>query len=160
MSVNTISIDHIMLACRHMSEMQKSGLTENMSVRTLELFTDLYAKMLKGGTATPHHVTQVSLWSVEALKIWDENPHLKPRNHLRVEHGTPRRHFARMVMKLYTDKQLNKTSLDQLVMRYWKLAVISLEEDRRLNKIARTVMYETPEERWAAANIMFPDINV
>ncbi len=41
----------------------------------------------------------------------------------------------------------------KLVKRYWKLAVITLEEDERLNKVARSKTFKTPEERWAAAGI-------
>ena len=96
------------------------------------------------------------LWSVEALKIREEYPNAKPRNHFRVEHGTPRRHFARLVLELYEQQELTQERLNALVGRYWKLAVISLEEDKRLNKIARSKMYDTPEERWAAASIEFP----
>jgi hypothetical protein len=43
----------------------------------------------------------------------------------------------------------------KLVERYWKLAVISLEEDKRLNKVARSKAFKTPEDRWAAAGIEF-----
>ncbi len=45
--------------------------------------------------------------------------------------------------------------MQRLVERYWKLAVITLEEDQRLNKVARSKMYDTPEKRWSAAGINF-----
>jgi hypothetical protein len=73
-----------------------------------------------------------------------------------VEHGTPRRGFALMVLELYQKEKLNKKSMERLVNKYWRLAVITLEEDARLNKIARTEIFRTPDERWAFAGIKFP----
>jgi hypothetical protein len=135
--------------------MQKIGVTENLAIRTLELFADLYAKLLTGGSATPHHVDQVSLWSKEARKKKKADPYALPRDCFRVEHGTPRREFARMVMELYQQGSLTEKAMKNLVGRYWKLAVITLEEDRALNKVARSKMFDTPGERWAAAGIKF-----
>lgn len=157
MSKNAITVQQIELACRHVQEMMDAGITENFAIRTLELFTDVYAKLFTGGSATPHHIDQFDLWSIEALRIRKQYPEAKPKDHFRVEHGTPRRHFARLVLELYTRKELTQEHLNALVERYWKLAVISLEEDKRLNKIARSKMFDTPEERWAAAGIEFPD---
>jgi hypothetical protein len=144
-----------MLACRHYEEMVTAGLTPNMAIRTLELFTDVYAKLHKGGSATPHHVDQVDLWSVKARRIRNRIPDAKPRNYFRVEHGTPRRGFAHKVLDSYRKDMLNTKTMAKLVERYWKLAVITLEEDGRLNKIARSKTFKTPEERWAEAKIKF-----
>ena len=36
------------------------------------------------------------------------------------------------------------------------LAGITLDEDQRLNKYARSPMFDTPEERWREAGIEFP----
>ena len=155
-SKNEIAIVHLNLACRHVDEMIKAGVTENLAIRTLEIFTDVYAKLHKGGTASPHHVDQVKLWSIEARKLRDTKPEAKPKDHFRVEHGTPRRAFARMAFDLYQKDKLNKKKMNQLVENFWKLAVITLEEDKRLNKVARSKVYETPEARWAAADIKFP----
>lgn len=157
MSKNAITIDQIRLACRHVDEMKAAGVSENLAIRTLELFCDVYAKIHTGGSATPHHVNQVSLWSVEAKRIRDGNPDAKPKDHFRVEHGAPRRPFARMVMTLYRDNNLNDAALNDLVKKHWRLAVITLEEDQRLNRIARSRMFDTPEERWAAADIIFSE---
>lgn len=157
MSKNAITIDQIRLACRHVDEMRTAGVSENLAIRTLEIFCDVYAKIRTGGSATPHHVNQVSLWSVEAKKLRDMNPDAKPKDHFRVEHGAPRRPFARKVMGMYQDGNLNNDALNELVRQHWRLAVITLEEDLRLNKIARSSMYDTPEERWAAAGIIFSE---
>lgn len=155
MSRNAITIKQLHLACRHVEEMMAAGVTENFAIRTLELFTNVYAKLLMGGNASPHHVKQVVLWSVKAKRLRTKMPDGKPRDFFRVEHGTPRRAFARKAFALYQKRRLNEKSMQKLVTRYWKLAVITLEEDQRLNRIARSKMYNTPEERWSAAGIKF-----
>jgi hypothetical protein len=154
-SKNLVTIEHLSLACKHVCEMRAIGVTENSAIRTLELFADVYAKLHMGGSATPHHVGQVKLWSIKAREIRASIPDAKPRDHYRVEHGTPRRSFARQVLELYHQKKLNKEAMAKLVEQYWKLAVITLEEDRNLNKVARSKAFDTPEERWAAAGIEF-----
>lgn len=155
-SKNAITIAQLELACRHVGEMIAAGVTENLAIRTLELFADVYAKLHTGGNASPHHVDQVKLWSIEARKLRDTTPRLKPRDNFRVEHGTPRREFARKVLELYRKDELNTTTMIGLVDRYWKLSVITLNEDQRLNKVARSKMFDTPEERWKRAGIKFP----
>jgi hypothetical protein len=155
MSVNGLTIDQLNLACCHVEEMMTAGVTENLAIRTLELFADVYAKLLMGGSPTPHHVSQVELWSVKARKLRKKMPNGKPKDLFRVEHGTPRREFARKALALYQKGRLNEKSMQRLVKRYWKLAVITLEEDQRLNKVARSKMYDTPEKRWSVAGINF-----
>ena len=130
---------------------------ENLAIRTVELFVDVYAKLHNGGSATPHHVSQVSLWSVAARNLHAENPSIKPKDYLRVEHGTPRRALGRTVMDLFHKNDLSERSMAAVVKQFWKLAVITVDEDARLNKIARAKMYDAPELRWAAADIRFPD---
>lgn len=156
---NRVGLDQISLACRHCLEMTDAGVTENLSIRTLELFVDVYAKLHHGGSPTPHHVDQVTLWSVEALKLRRLKPELKPKDYLRVEHGTPRRGLARMVLDLYQRQVLTEENLQALAQKYWKLAVITLEEDARLNKVARSAVFSSPEERWAAAGIKFDSLD-
>jgi len=58
-------------------------------------------------------------------------------------------------MELYQQNRLTEKTMEDLVGRYWKLAVITLEEDQVLNKVARSKMFDTPEERWTAAGIKF-----
>ncbi len=154
-SRNAITIDQLALACRHLEEMTASGVTMNMAIRTLELFADVYAKVHMGGSATPHHVDQVELWSIHAKRLRYRMPDAKPRDYFRVEHGTPRRSFALKVLELYKKDKLSAKSMNKLVGRYWKLAVITLDEDRRLNKLTRSKTFETPEQRWAAAVVKF-----
>lgn len=156
-SRNRITVEHIATACRHVRELVAIGVTENLAIRTLELFVDVYAKLLHGGSATPHHVAQVSReqWSAAAVALMAAHPELRPKDKLRVEHGTPRRVLARMVMQLDTDATLTEASLNQLLRRAWKLAVITAEEDTVLNRLARSRAFGTPDERWAAAGIVF-----
>src|SRR5665213_4593935 len=103
MSKNALTIDQLQLACRHVEEMIAAGVTENFAIRTLELFADVYAKRHMGGKGqnSPHHVGQVELWSVAAIKMRESTPHTRAGDHFRVEHGTPRRGFARKVLVLY-----------------------------------------------------------
>jgi hypothetical protein len=156
LSKNDVTIEQLKLVCRQEEELMVVGVTENYAIRLLELLSDTYAKIQSGGSATPHHVDQVGLWSVQALKIRDNNPDAKPRDHFRVEHGTPRRAFARLVLGLYQIGTLDEQNMLALVSKHWLLAVITLEEDRRLNGISRSKIFETPKERWAAAAIEFP----
>jgi hypothetical protein len=154
-SKNAITIDQLRLACHHVEEMIAAGVTENLAIRTLELFADVYAKLHMGGNASPHHVGQVKLWSIKATRLRNTIPGAKPKDHFRVEHGTPRRGFARKLLSLYQRNELNATTMVELVERDYKLAVITLEEDQHLNRIARSKIFDTPEERWAAAGIEF-----
>jgi hypothetical protein len=68
---------------------------------------------------------------------------------------TPRRVFAQKVLKLYEDNQLDTATMDALVEQEYRVAVITIEEDRILNKMARSKVLDTPEERWRAAGIEF-----
>lgn len=154
-SKNALTVEHLEIACRHVKEMMTAGVTENLAIRTLETFTDIYAKRVNGGKPNRHRPEDVELWSKKAMKICKKPLTPEIRRQLRVEHGTPRRALARLVLELYTKKKLNEKSLNRLAKKYWKLAVITIEEDRRLSKIARSTLYRTPEERWAAARIVF-----
>ena len=60
-----------------------------------------------------------------------------------------------MVMKLHENGNLTEDELAILVKQSWKLAVITLEEDQRLNKSFRSKLFSSPDERWKAANIVF-----
>jgi len=100
-------------------------------------------------------VDQVKLWSIKAQSIRNSGITYKPSDYLRVEHGTPRRALARLVFKLFEEERLNEENINLLVNKHWKLAVITIEEDKILNKTNRSTLFETPDERWAAAGISF-----
>jgi hypothetical protein len=154
-SKNKLTTDHLKIACRHVRELRAAGVTENLAIRSLEQFADFYAKMHGGGSATPHHVRQVprQQWSVAAREEYKRNPLAR----LRVEHGTPRRAFAKKVMDLFDNDNLTEDAMATLVKRFWKLAAITIEEDRRLNKVARSKATDSPDERWKEAGISFED---
>lgn len=152
---NDITIEQLELACRHVEEMKNAGVTENLAIRTLELFADIYANIQQNEIRSVHHVDHVKLWSRKAKNIRRAIPDGKPKDSFIVEHGTPRRAFAREVFALYEKKKLNTRAMTILIQKKYKLAVITLDENKVLNKIARCEAYTTPEERWDAAGIKF-----
>ena len=154
MSKNAPTLDHIKMACRHVIEMMDAGMTENVAIRQLELLTDMYGKYRVVGHVNPHHADQYELWSKAARKAKAANPKGKYGLYLRVEHGTPRRHFAREVLAAFKKKKLTKGWMDRHCQRNWKIAVITHEEDLRLNKLKRET-FSSPDERWAEARIKF-----
>jgi hypothetical protein len=60
-----------------------------------------------------------------------------------------------MVLKLDQEAALTEAGMNDLVKKYWKLAVITLEEDERLNKNFRSKLFDSHDERWLAADIEF-----
>lgn len=155
MSKNQVSIEQLKLCCGHVVELTKAGVSENLAIRTLELVVDVYAKLHKGGAATPHHIRDVELWSLEARRLRGRlDPSFRPKDYFIVEHGTPRRTFARLVLKLYQEDQLSGCKLNDLIATRWELAVVTLEEDKRLNGL-KTNEYCSPRDRWADAGICF-----
>jgi len=155
-SKNSVTVEQLRLACYHVAELMKAGVSENLAIRTLELLADVFGKIHCGGSATPNHVNQVKLWSASAIQLKGTAVSTAPRDLFRVEHGTPRRHFARLVIALNERGELTQETMSKLVDDHWKLAVITLDEDRRLNRVARSKASATPEERWALAGIRFP----
>lgn len=118
--------------CRHFDELVIEGVTMNHAIRLLELSIDVYANHLNGGAPGPYSARKIKLWSRAAKRFKSKE---RLGDYVRVEHGTPRRALAHMALKLYRKHKLNKTELDKLVNKHWKLAVITLEEDRRLEKL-------------------------
>ncbi|WP_095012677.1 hypothetical protein [Tsuneonella mangrovi] len=154
MSINALTADQIGLMCRQVDELVDAGVSLNLAIRTLETAVDTTAKHLILGNASPHSADQVpkKQWSVAARAAHCEDPRRPPKEYLRVEHGTPRRAFTRLVLDAYRLGELNQSKFESLVERYWKVAVVTLEEDARL---MRSQMMDTPDQRWAAAGIKF-----
>jgi hypothetical protein len=117
--------------------------------------TEIYAKAQRGHGIMPLTARDVDLWSVEARRLRDADLDMRPRDNVIVEHGTLRRAFTRMVMDLNATGMLTEDALRNLVERFWKVAVITVEENSQLNRLARSKAYDTPDERWAAAGIGF-----
>ena len=153
-SKNALTVEQIAMMCGHVDEMMDAGITLNLAIRSLETAVDATAKHLKVGHASPHSVNHVpmSQWSKDAKAKLAENAQIPSGHYLRVEHGTPRRALARLVLELHRAGNLSKSTFDGLIDKHWKLAVITHEEDRRLE---RSTMMASPDERWAAAGIKF-----
>ena len=111
MSINAVTISQLEIACRHVEEMRAGGVTDNLAVRTLELFADVYAKLQVIGNASPNYVKHVKLWSVKTRQLKNARPDAKPSEHFRAEHGTPRRGFAREILKLYQNDKLTEETV-------------------------------------------------
>lgn len=164
---NKITVSQLSLLCEQYETMLEAKFTPNVAIRLVELCADIYGKVRTGGNPGPHSVWQVrrQLWSKMALIVLSENPGLqdskskmRPKEFFRVEHGTPKRKFAEEVIELHRTSRLSQRSMDDLTDRYWRVAVITLDEDKALSRIgARSRSYKTPESRWAAAGIEFAD---
>ena len=155
-SKNAHTIDQLNMVCRHVVELIDHGMSENWAIRLLEQMANMYAKArLFNGRVVVDHAEQYDLWSKAARAAKAANAHLPTGKYVRVEHGTPRRAFAREVLAAFKAGHLTKEWMDDHCERKWKVAVITHEEDMRLNKISRTKPFSTPDERWAAAKIEF-----
>lgn len=61
-------------------------------------------------------------------------------------------------MELFHNDNLSKDAMATLTKRFWKLAVITIDEHARLNRVARSKAANSPDERWKMAGILFgPD---
>lgn len=155
MSKNTITIKQLKILCRHVKELRGAGFTKNIAIRLLELCANIYAKERIMGINGVDHADQFKLWSNAAIKARKKHPKWKYGRYLRIEHGTPRRGFALLVIEAFQHKKLTKPWMDKLCNTKWKVAVITHEEDRHLNRFARSKLYKSPEARWQAAGIKF-----
>lgn len=153
-SKNNTTIPQLKLACRHIKEMMALDMTENHAIRLLELIADVYAKVACGGRAKVWYVDDVPRiqWSLAALRWRKAHPRKRAGTNLRVEHGTPRRIFAKKVFDLCNARRLTTSTMNRLVKKCWRIAVVTHEEDRRISR----KQFKTPHERWAAAGIRFP----
>lgn len=152
MSKNMLTIKQLKILCRHVNELLGAYFTENLAVRLLELGANNYAKYKLLGTTAPDHADQFEMWSKAARKAKKTHPKWKYSRYLRVEHGTPRRQFARLVLNAFRHGKLTQSWMNNLCGTKWKVAVITHEEDARLD---RSRLYRTPEARWEAAKIRF-----
>lgn len=154
MSKNAVAIKHLEIVCRSMQELRELGMTENLAIRHLEFLVNNYAKYKIVGKVSVDHVDEYKLWSKDASRQKKLHLHRRSGEYLRVEHGTPRRDFARLVLNQFEKGKLTEKWLDAKCKKLWKVAVITHEEDMRLNKF-KTVKFKSPEARWAAAGIKF-----
>jgi len=155
MSKNVPTIKQLRIASRHVIELMQAGMTENLAIRNLELYANGYAKYRIVGNANPDHVNQYKMWSKAARAALAAYPKRQVGGYLRVEHGTPRRQFARWVLKAFKERKLTKEWMDKICDKKWKVAVITHEEDKRLSKLGRSKFFTSPDLRWKAARIRF-----
>ena len=161
-STNEVSIEQLEMVCRHVAKQEKVNLSENYRMRLITLLADTYAKQHVIGTTSPDRADMFRKWSIEAIRVWDkalkEDKNPKYGKYLRNEHGYGKTMFARRVVQAYENAggSLTRRAMNKLVKEYWRVAVITLEEDKRLD---RTNKKKLPaEERWANADIEFgPD---
>ena len=152
MSINSIKIEQITIAARCMEQLLKSGMTENMAIRHLEFLANVYAKFKTLRKVSVDHVDEFAMWSAAAIRAKKENPEKKVGEYLRVEHGTPRRKFAKLVFMAFKEKKLTERWMNSHCKKLWKVAVVTHEEDKKLNKL-RKLDFVTPEARWTHVGI-------
>jgi hypothetical protein len=140
------SATQIELLCRQTKELKDSGGRENHYLIPLENFVDEYARIYHAVRPGVYHADKIELWSVAARAARAADT----ATPVRIEHGTPRRELARLVYTLWGAGKFSKAALDSLIATHWQLAVITLDEDKRLN---RSKMFPTPLARWADATI-------
>ena len=155
MSKNAPTIEQLNIACRHVHELMDAGMTENLAIRSVEIYANVYAKYRVLGAASPDHADEYEHWSKAARKAKAANPNRPYGQYLRVEHGTPRRHFARLVLDAFKTQKLTKAWMNRHCDEPWKVAVITHAEDKRLSEGGRLTVFKAPEARWAAARIKF-----
>ena len=158
-SKNRYTAKQIGLVCRHAREQCDSGISENFALRSLIVMVDAYAKLRKLGVANPDRADQFETWSAAAVELWnrkkDEEPPPPFGRWLRNEHGYGKAAFARKVLETYKrDGGLTEKSMECLVDKYWRVAVVTIYEDRELNKRDRSNEGgRSAEERWKEAGI-------
>lgn len=152
MSKNSVTPEQLAIACRNYFELREAGMTENLAIRNVVEFADFYGRLRCHGRMGPVKVRHCGQWSLKAVEAHAADPSRPTGQYLRIEHGTPRRQFARMVLNGYKEGRLSEEWMNDLCDRMWRIAVITHEEDRSL---ARSVDMGDPEARWKAAGIKF-----
>jgi hypothetical protein len=137
MSKNAPTIKQLKIACRHVAELRAAGMTENLAIRNLELISDCYAKFRILGNVNVDYADHYKLWSKAARGAKVAHPKWAYGRYLRVEHGTPRRQFARDVLEAFKNKQLSKKWMDIFCDKKWRVAVITHEEDKNLLEVQK-----------------------
>jgi hypothetical protein len=71
---NAPTLHQIKMTCRHVIELRKTGMTENIAIRLLEQLTNMYGKFRVLGHVSPDHADQFDHWSKAARKAKAANP--------------------------------------------------------------------------------------
>jgi hypothetical protein len=144
----------LILGLEYAAKLRESGMVQNFYTWELKHRIEAYYlgrnELYAGPNGIPYE--QIDLWSEKALESYSRKKE-DARNLVR-EHGAPRTPFSAMVLDLYMSGNLSEKVMNDILDLHYKLAVITKEEDKQLNAIrARSKLYPSPEERWAAASI-------
>ena len=137
--VNNINIDQLNLVCIHVEAQIDALISPNFAMRPLILMADVYAKLRIIGNANPDRADQFEKWSNEAVNLWKQKLKETPKpsfgSYLRCEHGFGKTKFAEIVLDTFKKNgKLTETTMDNLVDKYWRVAVITLKEDKKLDR--------------------------
>jgi hypothetical protein len=146
----------VLLALAYMKKLRDAGVTHNKVHREIMFRIDGANNARKGhySGAKGFNKSTIDLWSAKALAAFKKDPTVK----LRVEHGSPRTPFAQRIFNLYLRDKLTEKLFNKMLDEHYKLAVITLEEDKRISANGhRSVMHDTPDMRWKAAGIKIVD---
>jgi hypothetical protein len=124
-SINAPTFAQIKLACRRVIEMREAGITENIAIRQLELLANLWGKFRLLSHCSPDRADQFEYWSRAARKAKVTHPNAAYGTYLRVEHGTPRRDFAREVLAAYKAGKLTAQWMDRHCTAKYKIAIVT-----------------------------------
>jgi hypothetical protein len=138
------TFETLWLALDYAIQLEKTSMTQNFYLWELKHRIDATYLGYTGIYAGPggYDKDGIEFWSEAAFAAYRKDKKAK----LVVEHGSPRTEFAVLVFGLYKQGKLTEAKLRVLYDKLYKLAVITKEEDRRLNDA-------TPEERWREVGI-------
>jgi hypothetical protein len=140
----TLAQQKIMLEA--VKQLEALGTSENAYYLLIDDWIDGYMRSLMHEfTAGPYHPLKTRHWSRKAIEAYKNDK----KSLLRVAHGTAKRNISRLVFAHYKAGKLTEDTMLAIAQRYWKIAVLTKEENSRLDKVARSTMHDTPDERWA-----------
>jgi hypothetical protein len=134
-----ITYEQLMLTLKNYHELLDAGLSRNWCGRTLYMVIDIYASQSVRGLPIPVSKAARGL----------------PKSQCRYEHGTPMSAIITMFIEDYKKGILTKESSLETA-KLWRVAHITLEEDKRLNASGlRSKAMNLPHERWSQVGIEF-----
>jgi hypothetical protein len=120
--------------------MYGSGMPDNIAIRSLRDAINVYASEVFNGKEVPVSIAARGL----------------PKSELKLEHETSRTELARIFIRASRDGILNEDYTRGLMLKYWRIAHITNEEDKRLTALGlRSELTEIAGSRWAKADIRF-----
>jgi hypothetical protein len=153
------TFEHVLSACDHCKRSRELGAGAHHTRWWLGNQLEGYARGLHGLKHNSYaHVSAVSVpldsvpvWSVAAKRAISSKE-------VMIEHGTPKSEFVKLVYDVYLAGKLTEEMPVSMIENLWKIAVITKEEDARLNGAGlRSKRLESAEDRWAAVCIQFAE---